>query len=304
MKIGYVILCHKDPELVAAIANRVTIGTNNIAVIHVDAKSEQQQFERYILKNDQIYFLKKRTAIYWGGFSSVIATMEALELASSFSCDRYVLLQGCDYPLHSNEYIADFFEQNQSIEFLKAYNITRSKKKINYMKCYGYNIYDGIDRSQRCLSTFVARGFTAINKIGVKYRRGYYQDKKTGGKYEVFWGWAHFALTHDCICYILDVYKNNEGLNKYFRHVFPADETYIQTVVYNSPFRDKVRDGGAVDENNHLTVRSMLNLTYFEYPDHVVVFNDPMQISTEIKENFLYVRKVSWKFIFDSDIKI
>lgn len=297
MRIGYIILCHKNPELVAAIVNRVTVGTDNIAVIHVDAKSDQHAFQDLISENSQVCFVKQRVSIYWGGFSSIMATMNALELAFFYDCDRYVLLQGCDYPLHSNEYIVDFFEKNRSVEFLKAYNITKSDRKFNYMKCHGYHIYDGIDRSKKCLSTFIARALTAVNKIGIKYRRGYYQDKSTGKKYEIYWGWGHFALTRECVAYVLDTYKNSSELNKYFQHIFPVDETYLQTVVYNSKFKDKVRDGGAVDEKKHLTVRSMLNLTYFEYPDHVAVFNDPKQIAPEIKDKFLYVRKISMEYV-------
>ena len=38
MRIGYLILCHQNPELLAQIVKRVTDGTDNIAVIHVEKK--------------------------------------------------------------------------------------------------------------------------------------------------------------------------------------------------------------------------------------------------------------------------
>lgn len=292
MKIGYIILCHKDPELVSAIANKVTLGTSNVAIIHVDLKSDIAPFEKALELNKQVEFLKKRTSIYWGGFSSIVATMDALEKAKTYSCDRYVLLQGCDYPLHSNEYIAEFFEKYKTTEFLKAYNITKSPRAFNYMKCYGFHIYDGVDRSKVCLKTVVARLLTAINKVGLKYRKGYYYDDLSQKKYDIYWGWGHFALTHNCVEYILNVYNTSNNLNKYFQHIFPADETYLQTIVYNSSFRNNVVDGGPVDENEHSTVESMLNLTYFEYPDHVVVF-ESVPKDDNIINKYLYIRKVT-----------
>ena len=297
IKIGYIILCHKEPKLVAEIAERVTKGTKNIAVVHVDLKSDIEKFKLEIPTTDQIKFVDNRVSIYWGGFSSIDATMVALQMAMELNCDRYVLLQGCDYPLHTNDYIEEFFDKNRNVEFLKAYNVTKSKRKFNYMKCFGYHIYDGIDRGKKCIPTYIARAFTAFNKLGIKYRKGYYRNASNGARYDIYWGWAHFAITHECAAYILNIYNNDTSFNRYFRHVFPADETYLQTIVYNSPFKNKVRDGGDVDETDHQTVQSMLNLTYFEYPKHVKVFNDPNEVSKKVIQNYLYIRKVSLEFV-------
>lgn len=301
MKIGYIILCHKDADLVAAIARRLTTGTDNIVVIHVDAKSDIEEFKRVIPDTKQITFITRRISVFWGGFSSIEATMEALQCAMTYMCDRYVLLQGCDYPLHSNEYIEKFFEENRDIEFLKAYNVTKSVRKINYMKCHGYHIFDGIDRSNKCFATFIARAFSAVNKFGIKYRKGFYWDSINRKKYEIYWGWGHFALTHQCVEYIVNTYKNNVPLNRYFKHIFPVDETYLQTIVYNSPFKNKVRDGSEVDESLHQTVESMLNLTYFEYPDLVRVFNDPDEVPKYVMDKYIFVRKVSMKYVIKAD---
>ncbi len=293
MKIGYIILCHKEPELVRQLIRKVTEGTENIAVVHVDAKSDIEPFVRDFLRNNKVTFVEKRTNVYWGGFSSIEATMNALEIALSFGCERYVLLQGCDFPLHSNEYINDFFEKNSDTEFLRAYNVTKSRQKNSYMRCCGYHLYDGVDRQKKySLKTIFARALTGFNKLGIKYRKGYYIDKVENKKYEVYWGWAHFAITKNCAEYLLSVYKNNTGLNHYLKYVFPADETYIQTIIYNSEFVYRTADKGAVDEKSHSTVESMLNLTYFEYPSLVRKFEKEAEIANLDKEKYLFIRKV------------
>ncbi len=294
MKIGYIILCHKNPELVSREIKCVTEGTNNIAIVHVDAKANIDLFAHEFCNNAQVIFVEKRVDVYWGGFSSIEATMNALEAAirSGGGCGRYVLLQGCDFPIHSNAYIDAFFEKYKDIEFIRAYNATRSHRRFNYMKCYGYHLYDGVDRSRVSLKSILARALTGFNKLGIKYRRGYYLDEAENKKYEVYWGWAHFAITSNCAKYLIEVYQNNIDLNRYFKHIFPADETYLQTIIYNSDFASKTADGGAVDEKTHLSNESMLNLTYFEYPDSVKVFEKISELEGIDRSKYLYIRKI------------
>lgn len=295
MKIGYIILCHKEPKLVEKIVNRLTVDTENIAVIHVDKKVDILPFQTRLEENKKAIFLEKRTDIYWGGFSSIIATIDCLRRALDEECDRYVLIQGMDYPLHSNKYIDEFFDNNRGIEFLRAYNVTNSKRKINYMKCYGYHIFDGVNRRKKALKTFIARGFSAINKLGVKYRKGYFFDKNENKRYDIYWGWGHFSLTRECVKYLIEFYDKNPKFNNYFKTIFPADETYFQTIVYNSPFSLKTLDKGPVLENENLSVKDMLNLTYFEYPNRVRIFKKRCELEKIDYTKYLYVRKVTYE---------
>ena len=79
-----------------------------------------------------------------GGYNSIIATMRTIKLAlSTNDYDRFVLLQGQDYPLYSPKEIHNFFEANIDVEFCKAKNISVSKSKKDYMKCCGFWMMDG-----------------------------------------------------------------------------------------------------------------------------------------------------------------
>ncbi len=293
MKIGYIILCHTEPTLVKRIANKITEGTENIAIIHVDKKVDDLPFKNKLKDNKQVIFCENRKKIFWGGYSSIEATIEALKIALSFNCSRYVLLQGRDYPIHSNEYIENFFKKNKDVEFLRAYNITKSKRKINYMKCHGFHMFDNINRSKISISTVIAKMFSLLNRVGIKYRKGYYRDYATNDRYDIYWGWGHFALTKSCVEYIITINEEKQDFNKYFKNIFPADETYLQTIVYNSPFAHKTVDKGPVDEENNKTVESMLNLTYFEYPNQVKIMNHIDEIEKIDATRYLFVRKIS-----------
>ncbi len=239
-----------------------------------------------------------REKIYWGGFSSIRATIKLMEMGLQQGCDRFVVLQGNDWPLKSNAEIHNFFEENSKIEFAKAYDVTVSSRKKSYMKSAGYYLFDGVDRTKISLKTIIARLLSLVNKIGIKYMKGFYFDSNSCQRMDVFWGWAHISLTRDCVAYIVQIFKKNSGLNHYFRRVFPADETYFQTIIYNSPFRERTLDGNAVNELDHLDGKSMLNLTYFEYiPGRVRIFTSPEELKNINLEKYLFIRKVSEEFV-------
>lgn len=67
MRIIYIMLCHETPDLVAQISNRLTLGTDNYIVIHVDKKTDIEPFKLLLLNNSHVVFMNERFEIYWGG---------------------------------------------------------------------------------------------------------------------------------------------------------------------------------------------------------------------------------------------
>lgn len=290
-------LCHKDPEIVRAIASKLLSGNDDLMVVHVDLKSKITPFHVALADLPRIRFVHHREAVYWGGFSSIIATVRAMKIGLAESCDRFIILQGNDWPIKTQEQIHTFFEKNRDTEFINAYNISNSKKKNEYMKSAGFYMFDKVDRSKITPKTILARLLSLINKTGFKYRRGYFRTSD-GRRMDVFWGWAHVALTQACVKFIVKNYDSCPSLNKYFEHIFPPDETYFQTLVYNSDFRLQTVTGDALSEDAHQSVESMLNLTYFEYlPGKVRIFDSPDELDTLNLSNYLFVRKVSNRFV-------
>jgi hypothetical protein len=291
MKIGYLILCHKNPVLVNRIVHKVTDQTDNEAFIHVDKKCDIDEFRAVIDETSQIHFVNKREDIWWGGFNSVVATINCMKEAIAADCRRIVILQGQDYPVQSNEYIDEFFSKNIDVEFIKGFNITDAHNKKDYMKCWGIHVFDGVDRSKISLASIIAKGLELINKAGIKYHRGYYKDEK--GKINIYWGWAHFALTKECTQYIVDFYESKTSFNKYFKTVFPPDETYFHTIIFNSEYKYKTSTHGEMKEPDVFWGEDFCNVTYFEYlVGKVKVLTDISGLEEIKKKGFLYLRKV------------
>ena len=55
MRIIYIMLCHETPDLVAQISNRLTLGTDNYIVIHVDKKTDIEPFKLLLLNNSHVH---------------------------------------------------------------------------------------------------------------------------------------------------------------------------------------------------------------------------------------------------------
>ena len=101
LRIAYICLCHTDPIFVARTAKTLQYEKDGF-FIHVDNKQDITPFTEACDGIDNVYFVEERIDNYWGGYNSIIATMRTIQLAlSTDDYDRFILLQGQDYPLYS-----------------------------------------------------------------------------------------------------------------------------------------------------------------------------------------------------------
>ena len=282
IKIAYICLCHMDADFVAHTAKTLHY-KNDGFFIHVDKKVDIKPFLEKCngLSNAHFVSEENRVKNYWGGFHSIIATMNTIKLAMATDhYDRFVLLQGQDYPLFSNKYIHDFFIKNQNVEFNKAKNISRSKNKKDYIKVSCYWHLDGTNPFWKIIHR--------LNLTGIKYRSLTFDDGSNS--WDIFHSRAYFALTHECVNLILNEYEENSKYNKFMKHRFPPDEIYFASIIHNSEFRDKVSNTIVFNRSGDPTY---IDLTYFEYPTVTTVFTDASDYDWLKKMGCLYVRKVN-----------
>lgn len=285
IKIAYICICHADSAFIARTAKALQY-ENDGFFIHVDNKQDVSPFKTACSGLDNVRFVENRTDVYWGGFHSIIATMRTLQLAlATDDYDRFVLLQGQDYPLYSPKEIHAFFEAQPDTEFCRARNISASADRKDYMKCCGLWL---MDMSPAFPVKYVRALLHRFNTLGIRYRSSRFREDTQ--IWDIYHGWAQFALTQDCIKYVLSVYENNTRYNRYMKNRFPPDEIYIHTIIHNSPFRDRVPKNVVVNQSGE---EIRMNLTYFEYPSHVIVFTDRADYQKIRDSGYLFVRKVN-----------
>lgn len=262
LRIAYLILCHQDPKHIGRLARRLSSYAD--VFIHVDKKMDIRHF---LKESDcrNIYFIPNRVRAYWGSWNAVKAVMNLLEYASQTNrYDRYIVLQGLDYPIKSDTYIIDFFKKNKDVEFIRGCNTSIEEKYYFRDKCKSYYIYN-TDCPLRKMWNLLIRFL--VKDLHIDIRKGYVID---GKRYDVYWGAAQFAITGECADYILKFAKSHEKFNKFFYHVYPADETYSQSIIMNSQFVEKTVAGKADQPIQGLT--NHRNLHFFKYDGQICVF--------------------------------
>lgn len=119
LKIAYICLCHIDPEFVARTAKTLRYKEDGF-FIHVDNKTDAGPFFAACDGLDNVHFVENRVDNFWGGYNSIIATMRTIQLALSVdNYDRFILLQGQDYPLYSPMEIHGFLKSTVKLNFVK-----------------------------------------------------------------------------------------------------------------------------------------------------------------------------------------
>jgi hypothetical protein len=152
----------------------------------------------------------------------------ALDCPQSY--DRFVFLQGSDYPLQSARYIQTFFAENRDLEFISLMEMPAPGYPLSRFEAFRYP-------STRPILRFATR---ALGKIGLA-RRDY---RKHLFGLQAYGGDASWSLSREACQYILEFLIQNPRVEAYFRNSFSApDEWFYHTILGNSPFRPRCRRG-------------------------------------------------------------
>ena len=224
MNIAFLNLCHCDPDVVARVTKKLTAKENFYMFIHVDQKSDQAEFESRLEGCERVFFTQKRYDVSWGSFSAIRATLELMKeaVSSDIAFDRYVLLQNLDYPLKSNEQIEAYFTGYSDKEFIRACKIGQSKDRHFQGKYKLYHDYE--DKFYRSDKSAPKKLIHGIKKIVRSIPRLTFDGviRQDGEEYPLYYGAAQWALTDDCVRYILDFAGSHPGFNAEMEHIqFP-----------------------------------------------------------------------------------
>lgn len=193
MRIAYLVLCNTDAAHIGRLARRLVLSASENAVfIHVDKKSPiNDEVIRAVIGVPNIRIIEERYKVFWGGFSAINATYALLRAAVNHGkFDRYILLQGADYPIKSNQYIDVFFEDNKDVEYIRAVNCATSRNRYFYSKARYPMCLDRPNLLKRVQNRLV-------RILDLKLKR---RDFNVNGKiFNVYWGCAQFAVTHRCV---------------------------------------------------------------------------------------------------------
>ena len=228
-KHAYLIMAHNNWRILEKLLLLLDDEKNDL-YIHIDAKVKD--FDKKIfdmVKKSQVTQIASKE-VYWADYSQVDVTL--LLLCSAYHKGQYSyyhLLSGADLPLKSNDERYYFFE-NSGKEFIGIvpkevwYSVRRVKfyhpflRNSYYRKCKALKVLDR-------LSEYTQRA-CRVNRI-----------KDFQGK--VLDGWTWFSITDEFCSYII---SKKEMIQKMFQYTIASDELFMQTMCYNSHFRERLYD--------------------------------------------------------------
>lgn len=224
MKIAHLILAHKNPAQVARLISRLK-HPEAYFFIHLDLKSDIQPFKN-LEHEGKVVLINNRIKVFWAGYSQVQSTINSLQQISSFGIDfDYVnLISGQDYPLKRvNEFHA-YLEQNNGKAFMEYFPV--------------YEVWkEAIPRVEKYF--LVESSFPGKYTLEVLMNK-FLPKRKLPGRLIPVGRSTWFTITFEQVNYILNYINEHPEYPRFFKYSWGADELFFQTLLYNSPYKDKM----------------------------------------------------------------
>ena len=217
MKICYLILAHNNFRHLDRLIDALD-GEGSSFFVHLDSKVMQMYFPRY----ENVEVIAERIDINWGGFSMVEATLALMQRAMECSSDAdyYMLISGVDYPIRSREFLYKQLEKGK--EYIDIAPVPVPFKPLERYEYYYF------DYDRRNLKHYNPKFLTEVLLKKLKIKKE--------APFKVYAGTQWFALTRECVQYILKTVREDNRYVDFFRHTLVPDEAFFQTIIGNSPF--------------------------------------------------------------------
>ena len=219
-------MAHNEWGLLQTLVSCIDDARNDIYV-HIDAKVKE--LPALQTAHAGLYMIEDRIDVRWGDLSVVEAEYALFEAAvANGPYAYYHLLSGADLPLKSQDYIRDFCNAHQGKEFI-GYTLTEITPEV-VRKAQRWHLFPKDFRDAGFVKKALRASFLRAQELlGIKRNRGV--DFKKGSQ------WV--SVTEDMAEWFL---KNKVWAENTFHNTFCADEMVMQTLCWNSPYRDNIFD--------------------------------------------------------------
>lgn len=234
---AYLIMIH-EYTLVLERLIQLLDNENNGIYIHIDrsaagiGKKEIEEI-RKLPKKSNIFVLSKYK-VFWGTNSIMKTQKFLLSSAVKQGYDYYHFLSGADLPIKSQEAIQRFFEEHNGKEFI---HFGTEQYQQDIME--RYNVYHFFSRQ---LGRKRDKKFwVTAETYSLAIQRRLHIDRTKKVNFAFYGGANWFSITKALAQYVV---KNYSIYKKAFRFSQNSDEAIMQTIVMDSPYKEKLYRGG------------------------------------------------------------
>lgn len=221
---AYLIMIHNNLPQFEILLQCLDYEKNDIYV-HVDKKLKEFTPEKYkkIIKKGNLFILPKRINIKWGGFTQIECELELLKEATKRNHSYYHLISGADMPLKNQNDIYNFFENHYGMEFI---HFDEKELRNEYRnRINKYYLFTGKKKS--IIKKIINKLFLLL-----QFKKNRIDNNIVLGK-----GANWFTITDKLANYVLSYEKE---IRKMYKYTLTADEMFLQTLVLNSKFKEKL----------------------------------------------------------------
>lgn len=221
---AYLIMIHNNLPQFEILLQCLDYEKNDIYV-HVDKKLKEFTPEKYkkIIKKGNLFILPKRINIKWGGFTQIECELELLKEATKRNHSYYHLISGADMPLKNQNDIYNFFENHYGMEFI---HFDEKELRNEYRnRINKYYLFTGKKKS--IIKKIINKLFLLL-----QFKKNRIDNNIILGK-----GANWFTITDKLANYVLSYEKE---IRKMYKYTLTADEMFLQTLVLNSDFKEKL----------------------------------------------------------------
>ncbi|NTU53788.1 MAG: beta-1,6-N-acetylglucosaminyltransferase [Chlorobiaceae bacterium] len=231
MKQGILVTAFKEPEWLERVIIRLS-GEFSF-FIHVDAKSSREVregFHALACKYENVAVFSNYK-VNWGGNNHLKAILLLVEKALESGTGYCHLITGQDYPIKSSDFLIG--EGLKGVNYLHSLPLPRDDwKDGGYDRLVYYNFFDLFDGRTRWGRRMI-HYLVGIQRI-LSYKRGIPANLK------LFCGNTYWSLDRECLEYAMGYAAAHPAFMKQFNHSFCSEEFFFQTVLMNSPFKEKI----------------------------------------------------------------
>ena len=268
---AYLVMAHHRPDLLQELLGALDDERNDI-YLHIDKRATSDMNPNCFSVEKSNLFFMDRMCVNWGGYSQIECTLNMLEAATNHDTyERYHLITGASFPLRDQDYIHGFFDKHTEEEFMDIDRPVPERVKYLFLfneefRCCGPVkglIRHALLQLMKCLNMDRSRKFDLTHKKGL----------------------AYWSVTHGLASLVVEKKKLIYDL---LRYSSCGDEVFMQTIAYNSEFKNNIFDE---EGNPHGSLRlSTWNLedAGIERPNHSFIKEDRALILNEKTKLFAF----------------
>lgn len=228
-RIAHLILAHENAAAVERLATRLAYGDDEVYV-HIDKKPATRSLVDHLTTNRSINLIQSRTAIRWGAYSMVAATLRAIaEILDKGPYDFVNLLSASDYPIRKPAEFHRFLAGRPGKSFMEIHFEGSPWWEEAQKKIRKYHLVDYSFPGKYSLQH-------AINRVMPQ------REMPAGLSFCGRSQWM--TLTAEHARYVVMYATRNPDAMRFFKHTWGPDEFFFQTVLYSSAHRPALVNDG------------------------------------------------------------